>query len=342
MSNDERMDRAERIRQMREGNREATDGDDAAVAADQDTDGTATDPDDDAASTPADGDAGSSADAASAASEAEPTPETDTEVLDGTDTAASEDDAPDSAQAAAVAAAERAAKSATAVTGTDSEVPEAATAAETDGVPPADAPDAGSAGEASAGGPTLQGPTGVALPDQQLLDQAMTAAGGDSGHRQAATAVEEQATQAEELVRALEFALGEEYYCLDIEYVEEIVKHEAVTRVPNTPAFVDGVVDLRGQITTILDPKEMMDIDATGAERLIVVFDPEMFEEQGAVGWLVDEVRQVAPVYEDEVNTPPTGAAYINGVVDHGDTEQFLIWVDPDAALQAASAESDD
>ncbi|MFC7028570.1 chemotaxis protein CheW [Halomicroarcula sp. GCM10025710] len=83
-----------------------------------------------------------------------------------------------------------------------------------------------------------------------------------------------------------------------------MVKRDDVTRVPNTDAYVEGVVDLRGQITTILDPKSMMDIDDEGDQNLVVVFDPEMFEEQGAVGWIVDEVRQVSPVAESEVNSP--------------------------------------
>lgn len=154
----------------------------------------------------------------------------------------------------------------------------------------------------------------------------------------ARAAMGEESAQSEELVRVLEFSLGGEYYCLDIEYVEEIVKRDTVTRVPNTPAFVDGVVDLRGQITTILEPKEMMDIDGEGEQNLMIVFDPEQFEEQGAIGWVVDEVRQVVPVTESEVNHPPVDAEYINGVVDREEYEQFVIWIEPEDALAQATA----
>jgi chemotaxis signal transduction protein len=150
-------------------------------------------------------------------------------------------------------------------------------------------------------------------------------------------AIEEETTQSEELVRVLEFSLGDEYYCLDIEYVEEIVKRDAVTRVPNTADFVDGVVDLRGQITTILEPKEMMDIETEGEQNLIIVFDPDKFEDQGAVGWVVDEVRQVVPITESEVNSPPVDAEYINGVIDREEYDQFVIWIEPDDALAQAT-----
>jgi purine-binding chemotaxis protein CheW len=134
-----------------------------------------------------------------------------------------------------------------------------------------------------------------------------------------------------EQTRVLEFALGDEQYCLDIEYVEEIVKRETVTRVPNTPDCVEGVVDLRGQITTILDPKVLLDIDRTGSKDLIVVFDPEAFDDQGAVGWVVDDVNQVTPITEEEVNDSPVDQDHINGVVDRDG--EFVIWTTPELDL---------
>jgi purine-binding chemotaxis protein CheW len=140
---------------------------------------------------------------------------------------------------------------------------------------------------------------------------------------------------AEDETRVLEFALAEERYCLDIEYVEEIVKRDTVTRVPNTPDYVAGVVDLRGQITTILDPKVIFDIDAEGSEELIVVFDPEGFDDQGAIGWLVDDVNQVMPVADSEVNPSPVDQKHVEGVVDRDG--EFVIWTTPERAVEDAT-----
>ncbi|MFB6074627.1 MAG: chemotaxis protein CheW [Haloarculaceae archaeon] len=191
---------------------------------------------------------------------------------------------------------------------------------------------------------------GAELPDQEQLREALAASdagtetpsavspeGGDveTEHQETADAANEKST------RVLEFALGDELYCLDIEYVEEIVKRETITRVPNTAEYVEGVVDLRGQITTILDPKTLLDIDQEGPEQLMVVFDPDAFEEQGAIGWLVDEVRQVGPIVESEVNDPPVEDEYINGVVDREDETSFVIWTDPDVAMRIATAEEE-
>ncbi len=192
-------------------------------------------------------------------------------------------------------------------------------------------------------------PARAELPDAETLESAMAGAAGTDadgasgsdaetgpGTPAAAPGVETETTR-EETTRVLEFALGEELYCLDIEYVEEIVKRDTITRVPNTPDYVEGVVDLRGQITTILDPKALLSIDDAGPERLIVVFDPAAFEEQGAVGWLVDEVRQVEPVPESEVNDPPVDEEYVNGVVDRDDGSAFVIWTDPGVAMELAT-----
>lgn len=145
----------------------------------------------------------------------------------------------------------------------------------------------------------------------------------------AATSPEE--TEREEEIRVLEFRLGDEQYCLDIRHVEEIVKEEAITRVPNTPEHVRGVVDLRGQITTILDPKVSLGIEEIDGEKLIVVFDEETFEDQGHAGWIVDEVRQVMPITESEVKESPLDQKAVKGVVERDG--EFVIWAEPEVAL---------
>lgn len=138
----------------------------------------------------------------------------------------------------------------------------------------------------------------------------------------------------EEETRVLEFTLDDEHYCLDIQYIEEIVKEETITRVPNTPEHVQGVVDLRGQITTILNPKVTIGKENDEAGELIVVFDSQAFEDQGYIGWVVDDVRQVSPIIESEVNDPPMSEEYINGVIDRDDDDQFVIWTSPDLAFE--------
>jgi purine-binding chemotaxis protein CheW len=129
--------------------------------------------------------------------------------------------------------------------------------------------------------------------------------------------------------QVLEFKLGDETYCVSIDYVTEIVDIGDLTKVPNSPPHVEGVMDLRGRTTSIINPKVVFDLDEEGAERRIIVYDPEIIEDQGAAGWLVDEVDQVVKIDPSDVDTSPTeDDDAINGVVKRGD-DQFVIWVDP-------------
>ncbi|MFD1587245.1 chemotaxis protein CheW [Halorientalis brevis] len=137
--------------------------------------------------------------------------------------------------------------------------------------------------------------------------------------------------------RVLEFELGDERFCLDIDYIEEIVELENMTRVPNSPSFVEGVVDLRGQVTTIINPKDALEVEEEVGGSLIIVFDSEEVGDQGHLGWVVDEVRQVTPVSDDEVNdSPDEDAEYINGIINREDEDDFVVWTTPELALNSS------
>jgi len=135
--------------------------------------------------------------------------------------------------------------------------------------------------------------------------------------------------------QVLEFELGEETYCVSIDYVTEIVDVGDLTQVPNAPRHVEGVMDLRGRTTSIVNPKTIFDIAGNGAEQRVVVFDPAIVADQSAAGWLVDEVYQVVQVDPENVDASPGEGSdgSIRGVVKRDD--DFVIWVDP-AAVHAA------
>jgi len=81
----------------------------------------------------------------------------------------------------------------------------------------------------------------------------------------------------------LEFGLGDGTYCLDIGVIDEIVDAGELTRIPNSPDHVEGVMDLRGRTTTIVDPKTVFDIDEDGPRERIVVFDDAEIDEGSSV-----------------------------------------------------------
>lgn len=126
--------------------------------------------------------------------------------------------------------------------------------------------------------------------------------------------------------QVLEFTLGDDHYCVNIDHVSEIVRRtdESITPVPDSPRPVRGVMDLRGETTTIVDPREILSIDADGETeaRIIVVFDGAVIDDEN-VGWIVDDVNRVSSIDED--NVEPSDDDLIEGIVNRdGD---FVIWL---------------
>lgn len=138
----------------------------------------------------------------------------------------------------------------------------------------------------------------------------------------------EASTGEGETAQVLEFGLGEETYCLDIAHVDEIVDAGELTAIPNSPRHVEGVMDLRGRTTTIVDPKTLFGIDEEGTRERIVVFDSAGTDDGGTVGWVVDEVFQVRDVAADDVDEgTPAADDGVRGIVKGED--RFVVWVEP-------------
>ena len=100
------------------------------------------------------------------------------------------------------------------------------------------------------------------------------------------------------------FKLSNETYAVDVSQVRSIGKVEEITRVPKMPSFVEGVMNLRGQITTVIDLKRRFDIEGgdgrTEQSRIIVA---EIGDTQ--VGMIVDSVKDVIRVPQKSISPPP-------------------------------------
>ncbi len=125
-----------------------------------------------------------------------------------------------------------------------------------------------------------------------------------------------------ENTQVITFELGEKKYCIDLEYVAEIVDRGDLTPIPNSPEHVEGVMDLRGETTTIINPKEIFDLEDSGSGQRIIILDTE--EEN--IGWQVDEVYEVTRIESEEVDKPVDKEG-IKGVFK--EDEGFVIWVEP-------------
>jgi purine-binding chemotaxis protein CheW len=127
----------------------------------------------------------------------------------------------------------------------------------------------------------------------------------------------------------LSFALGDSQYCIDILKVQEIRTYEAPTRIANTPAFIKGVMNLRGNIVPIIDLRVKFGLPDPRYDTQTVVIVLNVANR--TVGMVVDGVSDVIAVPAADIKPPPEfGGAldtrYLQGLATVGD--QMLIVVD--------------
>ncbi len=114
------------------------------------------------------------------------------------------------------------------------------------------------------------------------------------------------------------FSLGREEFAVEVTQVREIMRMEEITRMPKSPHFVEGIINLRGQIIAVIDLAKRLNLesaDRSGESRIIVVEADEV-----KVGMIVDSVSEVLRVSAEAVEPSPTlaadiAAAYLQGVV---------------------------
>jgi purine-binding chemotaxis protein CheW len=127
-------------------------------------------------------------------------------------------------------------------------------------------------------------------------------------------------------VQVLEFRLEDRNYCIDIAHVDEIVDKKELTPLPNSDPRVEGVMDLRGTTTTIINPKRVLDLEQTETGERVVVLESEGGEE-GNVGWLIDAVNQVVSIDPENVDKSVESGS-VRGIVRQDDG--FVVWVKPE------------
>jgi purine-binding chemotaxis protein CheW len=131
--------------------------------------------------------------------------------------------------------------------------------------------------------------------------------------------------------QVLEFTLGEEQYCLDIEYVTEVVSRSKkdVTSIPDSPPHVEGAIDLRGETTRVIDPSTRLSPDGHEDTEInqdrMIVFDTEMTA-GGRSGWAVTDVRRILTIDPDSVEA--VNEEMVNGLVAGEDGH--IVWIDPE------------
>jgi purine-binding chemotaxis protein CheW len=137
-------------------------------------------------------------------------------------------------------------------------------------------------------------------------------------------------------VQLVTFQLGDELYGIDIMDVKEIVKIQSVRPIPNAPYYVEGIINLRGEIIPIINLHERFHIQKIESENGdffdandggFIILDIE----GNKIGIIIDRIARVIPIANDEIKPPPQmlsgiGTEYIQGVVRQ--EKDYLIILD--------------
>ncbi len=102
-----------------------------------------------------------------------------------------------------------------------------------------------------------------------------------------------------ETTQYIKIKMGEEMFGIDIKYIDNIVRMQRITRVPKVPAYIKGVINLRGEVVPVYNLRlkmGMQEVEETKKFRIIIIKMDGNF-----VGLIVDEVREVITLQNDLV-----------------------------------------
>lgn len=117
--------------------------------------------------------------------------------------------------------------------------------------------------------------------------------------------------------------LGDERFGIDIQYVDNIVRMQRITRVPKAQPYFLGVINIRGEIIPVMSLRIKFGLDSdvfSNTTRILII----KLEPQAAIGIIVDEVKNVITLDEEEIDRFTASgndekAAYISGVGKHAE-----------------------
>lgn len=136
----------------------------------------------------------------------------------------------------------------------------------------------------------------------------------------------------------LSFSLNDERFAIDVRTIQNILEISKITRVPNCPPHIKGLINLRGTVLPLLDTKVRMNMGETviTSDSCILVTEINSGHDTLQVGALVDRVHEVIETEPEAILPPPSlgnkfRSEFITGVIKHNET--FVMLLAPDVVL---------
>ncbi len=142
-------------------------------------------------------------------------------------------------------------------------------------------------------------------------------------------------TEIAEVTQHLTFKLDEEVFALDISKVREVLEYTSVTKVPQTPEFMKGVINLRGHVVPVVDLRlkfGMQEAEKT-VNTCIIIVEVSVDDDTAVLGALADSVQEVLELEPDQIEPAPKIGTrlktdFIKGMGKRD--EQFIMILDID------------
>jgi purine-binding chemotaxis protein CheW len=146
-----------------------------------------------------------------------------------------------------------------------------------------------------------------------------------------------------EISQYMTFKLGNELFAINVARVREVLEVPQITRVPSAPAYMRGVVNVRGQAIPVVDLRLRFGLPpvADALTTRIIVLELELDGEATVLGGIADSVHEVIELEPDSINPPPRIAMrwrteFIQGMGRRGD--DFIIILDVNAVFSSEEA----
>ena len=141
-----------------------------------------------------------------------------------------------------------------------------------------------------------------------------------------------------EALQYLTFTLDQERFAIDIRRIREVLAFTSATKVPRTPDFMRGVINLRGNVVPVVDMRLKLGLTQTEktVNTCVVITEVDVDGEKTVLGALADSVQEVVDLASDQIAPPPRmgtriDTACIRGIGRRDD--QFVVILDIDRVL---------
>ena len=144
-----------------------------------------------------------------------------------------------------------------------------------------------------------------------------------------------------EIIDVVQFQLSGTSYAIDIKTAREIVEMMPITPVPRAPPHIAGIINLRGEITNIMNLSRLMGLNSENQKegQKIIVLVPEAAG-GSIIGLIVDDVHSVLQVNPDDIDKMDASIskeAYVKGIIKTGASgdgkKDLVIWIDIEKLL---------